>query len=35
MIKLIWLAVLASVAVRLLAGRWPWELWRDSERAGA
>lgn len=35
MIKLIWLAFLASVAVRLLAGRWPWELWRDSERASA
>ncbi|WP_225206968.1 J domain-containing protein [Novosphingobium huizhouense] len=26
MIKLLWIAFLASVAVRMLAGRWPWEL---------
>jgi hypothetical protein len=32
MIKLLWLALLASVAVRMLAGRWPWELWGPSGR---
>jgi DnaJ family protein C protein 19 len=25
MMKLIWLVVLASIACRLLAGRWPWQ----------
>jgi hypothetical protein len=29
--NLLWLAVLGSVAVRLLAGRWPWQMWQDSE----
>ncbi|WP_295527861.1 molecular chaperone DnaJ [Novosphingobium sp. Chol11] len=31
--NLLWLAVLGSLAVRLLAGRWPWQLWQESERA--
>ena len=25
MIKLLWLVVLASIACRLVAGRWPWQ----------
>lgn len=33
--KLLWLAFLACVAVRLLAGKWPWELWRADERSMA
>ena len=33
MSKLVFLAILASVAVRLLSGRWPWQMWQDSERA--
>jgi DnaJ family protein C protein 19 len=35
MMKLLWLVVLASVACRLIAGRWPWQLLqaRNSERA--
>ena len=28
--KLLWLLVLASIACRLLAGRWPWELFRSA-----
>lgn len=28
--KLVWLLVLASVACRMLAGRWPWELFRSA-----
>ncbi|WP_226016132.1 molecular chaperone DnaJ [Novosphingobium sp. FKTRR1] len=32
MIRLIELALLGCLAVRLLSGRWPWELWRDDER---
>ncbi len=31
--KLLWLFVLASVACRLLAGRWPWELFRSATAA--
>ena len=30
--KLIFLALLASVAVKMLAGRWPWELWGPNAR---
>jgi hypothetical protein len=26
--KLIWLALLVSLAAKALTGRWPWELWR-------
>ena len=26
MMKLLWLAVLASLACRLISGRWPWQL---------
>ncbi len=35
MAKLIVLALLASLACRMLAGRWPWELWAQSERSHA
>jgi DnaJ family protein C protein 19 len=36
MMKLLWLVVLASLACRLIAGRWPWQLLalRNSRRAG-
>ena len=30
MIKLLILVLLASVACRMLAGRWPWELFRSA-----
>jgi hypothetical protein len=33
MIKLLWLAVLASVACRMLAGRWPWALLKAADRS--
>lgn len=33
MIKLLWLIVLVSLACRLLAGRWPWELLRTADRS--
>lgn len=33
--KLLELAILASLAIRLLAGRWPWELWQASGRSAA
>ena len=33
MSKLIVLAILASVACRLLAGRWPWELLKSASRS--
>ncbi|HUQ12917.1 MAG TPA: molecular chaperone DnaJ [Novosphingobium sp.] len=33
MIKLLWLALLASVACRMLAGRWPWELLKAADRS--
>lgn len=35
MAKLIVLILLASLACRVLAGRWPWELWAISERSQA
>lgn len=35
MIKLVWLALLACVAVRMLAGRWPWELLGSSARSAS
>ena len=31
--KLLWLLVLACVACRLLAGKWPWELFRSATAA--
>jgi hypothetical protein len=34
-LKLIELALLASIAVRLLAGKWPWELWQANDRSAA
>ena len=33
MIKLLWLVVLACLACRLLAGRWPWELLKVADRS--
>ena len=33
MIKLVWLAVLASIACRMLAGRWPWQLFAAGTAA--
>ena len=33
--KLLLLAVLACVAVKMLAGRWPWELWGPNAREAA
>jgi hypothetical protein len=33
--KLIVYALIASVICRLALGRWPWELWRESERSQA
>ena len=34
-VRLIELAVLASLAIRMLSGRWPWELWQASARSAA
>jgi len=34
-LRLIELAVIACLAIRLLAGKWPWELWRADERSAA
>ncbi len=34
MIKLLWIAFLASLLVRMLAGKWPWELLGQSPRSG-
>ena len=31
--KLITLALLGSLACRLLTGQWPWALWRKSEQS--
>jgi DnaJ homolog subfamily C member 19 len=31
--RLILFLVLGCIAVRVLAGKWPWELWRASERS--
>ena len=28
--KLLWLVVLASIGCRMLAGRWPWELFKSA-----
>lgn len=33
--RLVLYAVLACLACKVLTGRWPWELWRDSERSQA
>ncbi|MFM9937023.1 MAG: molecular chaperone DnaJ [Novosphingobium sp.] len=33
--KLIVLALLACVAVKMLAGRWPWELWGPNAKEAA
>lgn len=32
-VKLLELALLVSVALRMLTGRWPWDMWRESEKA--
>ena len=34
-LKLLELALLASLAVRLLTGKWPWELFRTDARSAA
>lgn len=31
--KLFALLLVAALVARMLTGRWPWELWRQSERA--
>lgn len=33
--KFLFLAALACLAVKLLAGRWPWELWGPNARDAA
>ena len=33
--KFLFLAALACLAVRLLAGRWPWELWGPNAKEAA
>ncbi len=33
MVKLLTLVLLGSLACRWLSGRWPWELWAQSERS--
>ena len=35
MIKLIWIAMLASLACRMLSGLWPWELLKGADRSAA
>ncbi len=35
MMKLVWLVVLASLACRLIAGRWPWQYLSRSGGASA
>lgn len=35
MIKLLWLVVLASIACRLIAGRWPWQFLGKRPGAGS
>lgn len=33
--KFLILAALACIAIKMLAGRWPWELWGTNARAAA
>ncbi len=33
--KFLFLAALACLAVKMLAGRWPWELWGTNAKAAA
>lgn len=33
MTKLLWIAFLACLAVRMLSGKWPWELLGNSDRS--
>lgn len=33
--KLVTLLLLGALACRFLSGRWPWDLWRESERSQA
>lgn len=33
--KFLFLAALACLAVKMLAGRWPWELWGPNAKAAA
>jgi len=34
-VKVLFLAALACIAVKMLAGRWPWELWGANAKAAA
>jgi hypothetical protein len=34
-VKFLFLAALACLAVKMLAGRWPWELWGTNAKAAA
>jgi hypothetical protein len=34
-VKFLFLAALACLAVKMLAGRWPWELWGPNAREAA
>ncbi|PKB14200.1 hypothetical protein B0I00_2832 [Novosphingobium kunmingense] len=31
--KLLTILLIGTLAIRMLTGRWPWDLWRQSERA--
>ncbi len=33
--KFLFLAALACLAIKMLAGRWPWELWGPNAKDGA
>ncbi len=33
MVRIIIFLILGSIACRMISGRWPWELWRVSERS--
>lgn len=33
MVRLLFLAFVACAVLRMVTGKWPWELWRASERS--
>ncbi|WP_338467134.1 J domain-containing protein [Novosphingobium sp. ZN18A2] len=35
MLKIVWLVVLAAIAVKLLSGHWPWHLLKAADRSAA
>lgn len=35
MMKVVIVVALAAIALRMAFGRWPWQMWADSERAQA